>query len=175
MKDPDKIINLLKTLPLHSRLVLCACVRLLTNDNGAKIKVTDVFTKYKQLTARFNINWLSLGKVTEHIKELEMFGFLKCTYPQKGHAHQIRYIHIFEPADIPSYIAVLQAIFSELRGVEKVVSGYSGGSVPDPSYREVCTGTTRHAETVQITFDPQISSRIENSWRSSSPSMTLRR
>ncbi len=50
----------------------------------------------------------------------------------------------------------LEAIFSELRGVEKVVSGYSGGSVPDPSYREVCTGTTGHAETVQITFDPQI-------------------
>ncbi len=50
----------------------------------------------------------------------------------------------------------LEAIFSELRGVEKVVSGYSGGSVPNPSYREVCTGTTGHAETVQITFDPQI-------------------
>ena len=50
----------------------------------------------------------------------------------------------------------LEAIFSELRGVEKVVSGYSGGRVPNPSYREVCTGTTGHAETVQITFDPQI-------------------
>ncbi len=50
----------------------------------------------------------------------------------------------------------LEAIFSELRGVEIVVSGYSGGSVPKPSYREVCTGTTGHAESVQITFDPQI-------------------
>ncbi len=50
----------------------------------------------------------------------------------------------------------LEAIFSELRGVDKVVSGYSGGIVPDPSYREVCTGTTGHAEVVQITFDPQI-------------------
>jgi peptide-methionine (S)-S-oxide reductase len=55
----------------------------------------------------------------------------------------------------------LEAIFSELRGVEKVVSGYSGGSVPNPSYREVCTGTTGHAETVQITFDPQIISYRE--------------
>jgi len=50
----------------------------------------------------------------------------------------------------------LEAIFNELRGVEKVVSGYSGGTVPDPSYQEVCTGTTGHAEAVQITFDPQI-------------------
>ncbi len=50
----------------------------------------------------------------------------------------------------------LEAIFSELRGVEKVVSGYSGGIVPNPSYNEVCTGTTGHAEAVQITFDPQI-------------------
>ncbi len=50
----------------------------------------------------------------------------------------------------------LEAIFNELRGVEKVVSGYSGGSVPSPSYSEVCTGTTGHAEVVQITFDPRI-------------------
>ena len=55
----------------------------------------------------------------------------------------------------------LEAIFSELRGVEKVVSGYSGGRVPNPYYREVCTGTTGHAETVQITFDPQIISYRE--------------
>jgi len=50
----------------------------------------------------------------------------------------------------------LEAIFNELRGVKKVVSGYSGGNVPNPSYQEVCTGVTGHAETVQITFDPLI-------------------
>lgn len=50
----------------------------------------------------------------------------------------------------------LEAIINELRGVEKVESGYSGGSVPSPSYREVCTGTTGHAEVVHITFDPQV-------------------
>ncbi len=50
----------------------------------------------------------------------------------------------------------LEAIFSELRGVDKVISGYSGGIAPDPSYHDVCTGTTGHAEAVQITFDPQI-------------------
>ncbi len=50
----------------------------------------------------------------------------------------------------------LEALFDDLRGVEKVVSGYSGGTVPNPSYSEVCTGTTGHAEVVQIPFDPQI-------------------
>ena len=50
----------------------------------------------------------------------------------------------------------LEAIFKELRGVKKVVSGYSGGIVPNPSYQEVCTGVTGHAEVVQITFDPLI-------------------
>src|SRR5660398_29845 len=50
----------------------------------------------------------------------------------------------------------LEAVFSELRGVKNVVSGYSGGSVPDPSYQQICTGATGHAEVVQITFDPDI-------------------
>jgi peptide-methionine (S)-S-oxide reductase len=50
----------------------------------------------------------------------------------------------------------LEAIFNELRGVKKVVSGYSGGIVPNPSYQEVCTGVTGHVEAVQITFDPLI-------------------
>jgi peptide-methionine (S)-S-oxide reductase len=48
----------------------------------------------------------------------------------------------------------LDAIFSELRGVEKVVSGYSGGDVVNPTYDMVCGGATGHAEVVQITFDP---------------------
>ena len=48
----------------------------------------------------------------------------------------------------------LEAVFEQLRGVKKVVSGYSGGDVPNPSYEAVCTGTTGHAEVVQVTFDP---------------------
>ena len=50
----------------------------------------------------------------------------------------------------------LEAVFEQLRGVEKVQSGYAGGSLPEPTYREVCTGTTGHAEVVQITFDPNV-------------------
>ncbi|MGH7520252.1 MAG: peptide-methionine (S)-S-oxide reductase MsrA [Gemmatimonadales bacterium] len=48
----------------------------------------------------------------------------------------------------------LEAVFEQLRGVTKVVSGYAGGHVPNPSYEAVCTGTTGHAEVVQVTFDP---------------------
>jgi len=47
----------------------------------------------------------------------------------------------------------LEAVFLELEGVETVVPGYSGGKEENPSYREVCTGTTGHAEVVQVTFD----------------------
>jgi peptide-methionine (S)-S-oxide reductase len=50
----------------------------------------------------------------------------------------------------------LEAVFEGLKGVEKVVSGYTGGHVPNPSYREVCYGTTGHAEVVQVTFDPDV-------------------
>ncbi len=49
-----------------------------------------------------------------------------------------------------------EAVFDELKGVEKVESGYSGGSVANPTYRQVCTGTTGHAEVVQVTFDPKL-------------------
>lgn len=49
-----------------------------------------------------------------------------------------------------------EAIFQRVRGVLKVESGYSGGSVPNPTYEAVCTGKTGHAEVVQITFDPKI-------------------
>ncbi|HEY3221312.1 MAG TPA: peptide-methionine (S)-S-oxide reductase MsrA [Gemmatimonadales bacterium] len=48
----------------------------------------------------------------------------------------------------------LEAVFEQLRGVKKVMSGYSGGHVPNPSYEAVCTGATGHAEVVQVTFDP---------------------
>lgn len=47
-----------------------------------------------------------------------------------------------------------EAIFNELKGVKKVVSGYSGGNVANPTYEQVCTGQTGHAECTQITYDP---------------------
>lgn len=50
----------------------------------------------------------------------------------------------------------LEALYDELKGVTDVVSGYSGGHVKNPAYREVCNGTTGHAEVIQITFDNAI-------------------
>jgi len=50
----------------------------------------------------------------------------------------------------------LEAVFVEVKGVEKVVSGYAGGHDPNPNYREVCSGGTGHAEVVEVTFDPQV-------------------
>jgi peptide-methionine (S)-S-oxide reductase len=47
----------------------------------------------------------------------------------------------------------LEAVFERIEGVVEVVSGYAGGTKPDPTYEEVCTGTTRHAEVVQVTFE----------------------
>lgn len=49
----------------------------------------------------------------------------------------------------------VEAVFERLSGVERVVSGYTGGHVLDPTYEQVCTDTTGHAEAVQVTFDPQ--------------------
>jgi len=47
-----------------------------------------------------------------------------------------------------------EAVFSELRGVQKVEPGYAGGQVPNPTYEQVCTDTTGHAEVAQVTYDP---------------------
>jgi peptide-methionine (S)-S-oxide reductase len=55
----------------------------------------------------------------------------------------------------------IEAIFEELHGVEQVESGYSGGRADDPTYEQVCAGTTGHAEVVQVTFDPKIISLKE--------------
>ena len=50
----------------------------------------------------------------------------------------------------------LEAVYDELKGVTDVVSGYSGGRRPNPTYEQVCAGTTGHAEVVQVTFDPEV-------------------
>lgn len=55
----------------------------------------------------------------------------------------------------------LEAVFVEVRGVEQVDSGYAGGAVADPTYEDVCTGRTGHAEVVQLTFDPDVISYRE--------------
>jgi peptide-methionine (S)-S-oxide reductase len=54
-----------------------------------------------------------------------------------------------------------EAIFKDLKGVQSVVSGYAGGSSPDPTYEQICSGRTGHAEVIQVTFNPAIISYEE--------------
>jgi peptide-methionine (S)-S-oxide reductase len=71
----------------------------------------------------------------------------------------------------------VEAIYQDLQGVEQVVSGYAGGTIENPTYQQVCTGTTGHAEVVQITFDPQVISYADLLyvfWRTHDPT-TLNR
>ncbi len=71
----------------------------------------------------------------------------------------------------------VEAVFQRLEGVEKVISGYSGGAKPNPSYKEVCTGTTGHAEVCQITYNPKkvtIPEILEVFWKTHDPT-TLNR
>ncbi len=49
----------------------------------------------------------------------------------------------------------VEPVFDSLQGVEDVVSGYSGGQLPNPTYEQVCSGRTGHAEVIQVTFDPR--------------------
>ena len=71
----------------------------------------------------------------------------------------------------------VEAVFQDLKGVEKVVSGYAGGKVKNPTYKEVCSGLTGHAEVVQVSFDPSIISLeqiLEVFWTTHNPT-TLNR
>jgi peptide-methionine (S)-S-oxide reductase len=87
-----------------------------------------------------------------------------------------------EPADPPAGMAMAtfgagcfwctETIFKQLRGVQSVVSGYSGGWVKNPTYRQVCTGTTGHAEAIQVIYDPSVISYdelLEVFWKTHDP------
>ena len=66
----------------------------------------------------------------------------------------------------------VEAVFQELKGVEKVVSGYAGGHVPNPTYEQVCSGKTGHAEVARITYDPEVVSYpelLEVFWKTHDP------
>jgi peptide-methionine (S)-S-oxide reductase len=66
----------------------------------------------------------------------------------------------------------LEAVFERVEGVKSVISGYAGGIVANPSYEQVCTGTTGHAEVVQIEFDPAVvslDSLLEVFWEAHDP------
>jgi peptide-methionine (S)-S-oxide reductase len=66
----------------------------------------------------------------------------------------------------------IEAVYERIEGVKSVVSGYAGGTKPDPTYEQVCTGTTGHAEVVEIEFDPAVISYeriLEIFWKAHDP------
>lgn len=66
----------------------------------------------------------------------------------------------------------VEAVYQELKGVHRVESGYSGGSVENPTYQQVCSGRTGHAEVIQVTFDPDtidFATILEVFWRTHDP------
>jgi len=70
-----------------------------------------------------------------------------------------------------------EAVFQQLKGVQSVASGYSGGYVKNPTYRQVCSGTTGHAEVIQVTYDPAVvtyAELLEVFWKTHDPT-TLNR
>jgi peptide-methionine (S)-S-oxide reductase len=70
-----------------------------------------------------------------------------------------------------------EAVFQRLKGVKSVVSGYTGGKIPNPTYREICSGMTGHAEVVQVEYDPDViafKELLEVFWRTHDPT-TLNR
>ncbi len=89
---------------------------------------------------------------------------------------------VLEPAEPPAGMAkatfgagcfwCTEAVFSQLKGVRSVVSGYSGGWLKNPTYEEVCSGTTGHAEAIQVTYDPAVISYeelLEVFWQTHDP------
>jgi peptide-methionine (S)-S-oxide reductase len=89
---------------------------------------------------------------------------------------------LIEPVDAPAGMAKAtfasgcfwcsEALFQQLKGVKSVVSGYSGGSVKNPTYEEVCSGATGHAEAIQVTYDPAIipyQDLLEVFWKTHDP------
>ncbi len=71
----------------------------------------------------------------------------------------------------------VEAVFERLKGVEKVISGYTGGSVPNPTYKQVCEGNTGHAEVCRIYYDPEVvtfEELLEVFWQTHDPT-TLNR
>ena len=55
----------------------------------------------------------------------------------------------------------IEAVYNRVKGVESAISGYAGGANPNPTYRDICTGTTGHAEVVEITYDADVISFSE--------------
>lgn len=93
------------------------------------------------------------------------FYLISCTTKNVESKELVKTNTIQQPMDTITFGAgcfwCVEAVYSDLNGVESVVSGYAGGKVKNPSYKEVCTGNTGHAEVCQITYNPSVISYQE--------------
>lgn len=114
-----------------------------------------------------------------------MHGFVACAQTTKKKKVEFKPDRKEKKMSNKSEIAVLgagcfwcvEAVFQQLEGVKKVESGYSGGKIKNPSYKEICTGRTGHAEVARITYDPTLISfdeLLEVFWQTHDPT-TLNR
>ena len=105
----------------------------------------------------------------------------------KGRFAMTEAVSALEPAAVPAGMAratfgsgcfwCTEAVFQQLKGVQTVLSGYSGGAVKNPTYHQVCSGSTGHAEAIQVTYDPALVSYeqlLEVFWKTHDPT-TLNR
>lgn len=88
-----------------------------------------------------------------------VLGFFSCNLSAKGNSKEVMNTEEQKDLKIATFgngcFWCTEAVFQQLEGVERVESGYAGGSVKNPSYKEVCTGTTGHAEVIRVFFNPE--------------------
>ena len=106
--------------------------------------------------------------VEKSIVTVLIFAFLSCNLSadkkveNKKFTQNIKSMNQFELATFGNgCFWCTEAIFEQLEGVKKVESGYAGGQIKNPSYKEVCSGTTGHAEVIRLTYDPKVISYRE--------------
>ena len=106
--------------------------------------------------------------VEKSIVTVLLFAFLSCNLSadkkveNKKYTQNIKSMNQFELATFGNgCFWCTEVIFEQLEGVKKVESGYAGGQIKNPSYKEVCSGTTGHAEVIRLTYDPKVISYRE--------------
>jgi peptide-methionine (S)-S-oxide reductase len=142
-------------------------------DQDDNLKMSDRNKNRGDLSMRFGKSWLFLLALV-----LGSFG----AFYLGGKSMTSQTPTTLEPAETPAGLAkatfgagcfwCTEAVFQQLKGVHSVVSGYSGGSVKNPTYEQVCTGRTGHAEATQITYDPSVISYeelLEVFWKTHDP------
>lgn len=88
-----------------------------------------------------------------------VLGFFSCNLSAKGNSKEVMNTEEQKDLKIATFgngcFWCTEAVFQQLEGVDRVESGYAGGTVKNPSYKEVCTGTTGHAEVIRVFFNPE--------------------